>query len=449
MANDSTAPLAIEVTNVSKAYHVWDTPAARLTAPLCENLAKVIPPPLSTALERSASAARRDFWALQDVTLTVGRGESVGIVGRNGSGKSTLLQIIAGTLQPTRGTVKVHGRVGALLELGSGFNPEFTGRENIALAAAVLGFPRDIIAEKAAWIEEFAEIGDYINQPLKTYSSGMAVRLAFATQIAMQPDVLIVDEALSVGDMFFEHKCLTRIKKLLDEGTSLLLVSHSLQTIKSICRHAILLSEGRVVMSGACGPVADRYTKLHTLPAPAAASAQSIAPPSPRPQERGLYCSLKQPPWAQRPQEHVPSASAGFVECAIFQDDVEVDTVAHDSRIKVSAWLQHHVANELAGEVGLVVRTLTGLDLFAVNSYFLGLSYPPQPAGALVRVDFSFKVILAPGKYSVSLGLRSPVQGHYLDKVFGAAVFAVVTAPDEHVAGFFDADGELSIERIS
>jgi lipopolysaccharide transport system ATP-binding protein len=441
--------LAIVVENVSKAYRVWQRPMGRLTSPLLETVGNM---GATTAggewLLKRARTSYREFWALQEVSFSLRKGASMGILGRNGSGKSTLLQIIAGTLTATSGRVAVTGRVGALLELGSGFNPEFTGRENIALAAAILGIPNELLPEKLAWIEKFAEVGDYIDQPFKTYSSGMGVRLAFATQIAMEPDVLIVDEALSVGDMFFEHKCLTRIKQLMDQGTSLLLVSHSLQTVKSICSSAMLLVDGRIDMLGDCRAVADRYTKRHAIgnasPSPALRATEELKPPSPV----EVHISRVQQPWKTRAADRASIGVAEFVECAVFVDGIEVDTVPHDSEVCVSAWIRHHEHSALPGEVGVVVRSITGLDLFAINSYFNGIEYPPQPAGALVRVDFRCKAILAPGKYAVSLGLRAPIQGQYLDKVFGAAIFAVVTNADEHVAGFFDANGNITIQRL-
>jgi lipopolysaccharide transport system ATP-binding protein len=180
----------------------------------------------------------REFWALDNISFNVKRGETVGILGSNGSGKSTLLQIICGTLSPTSGTVQTHGRIAALLELGSGFNPDFTGKENVYLNAAVLGLTQEEINKRYDDIVNFAEIGDFINQPVKTYSSGMTVRLAFAVQSQIEPDILIVDEALSVGDAKFQAKCFDRLRQLKENGTSILLVTHSSEQIVSHCTAA-------------------------------------------------------------------------------------------------------------------------------------------------------------------------------------------------------------------
>lgn len=193
----------ISVNNVSKAYTIWRDPAARLKHPLL-NLAGELFPPLRKKIDAKLHGLCSEFYALKNISFEIKKGESIGIIGRNGSGKSTLLQMIAGTLQPTGGSIAVHGRVAALLELGSGFNPEFTGRENVFLNASILGLTRQEIEERFEKIEAFADIGDFINQPVKTYSSGMAVRLAFAVQAMIDPDILIIDEALAVGDYFFQ-----------------------------------------------------------------------------------------------------------------------------------------------------------------------------------------------------------------------------------------------------
>jgi ABC-type polysaccharide/polyol phosphate transport system ATPase subunit len=253
---------AIFVQGVSKAYRIWDNPAARLTAPLLEAVAGVLPGATANWTRRKASKRYRDFWALKDISFELNRGEAVGIIGRNGSGKSTLLQIIAGTLQPTEGNVQVNGRVAALLELGSGFNPEFTGRENVHLSASVLGLTRAEIDARFNDITAFADIGDFIDQPVKTYSSGMMVRLAFAVNTCVDPDILIVDEALSVGDAPFQAKCFRRLRQLIDKGVSLLFVSHDIGTVRSICSRALWLKGGRVEMWGEAKEVAREYEKF-------------------------------------------------------------------------------------------------------------------------------------------------------------------------------------------
>jgi lipopolysaccharide transport system ATP-binding protein len=237
----------IRVSNLSKTYLVWRTPFSRLFVPLVMRLLRPFFPAYCDALLQRACQSIR---ALDHVDFCVLEGESLGIIGLNGSGKSTLLQIIAGTLQPSTGSVEVKGRIGALLELGSGFDPEFTGRENIYINASILGLTRREIDARYDAIVAFADIGDFIDRPVKTYSSGMMVRLAFAVQVHVEPDVLIVDEALSVGDARFQAKALTKIEEILKRGTTLLFVGHDLSAVRSFCNQAMLLDKGQVIKSG-------------------------------------------------------------------------------------------------------------------------------------------------------------------------------------------------------
>jgi len=237
----------IRVSNLSKTYLVWRTPFSRLFVPLVIRLLRPFFPAYCDALLQRACQSIR---ALDHVDFCVLEGESLGIIGLNGSGKSTLLQIIAGTLQPSTGSVEVKGRIAALLELGSGFDPEFTGRENIYINASILGLTRREIDARYDAIVAFADIGDFIDRPVKTYSSGMMVRLAFAVQVHVEPDVLIVDEALSVGDARFQAKALTKIEEILKRGTTLLFVGHDLSAVRSFCNQAMLLDKGQVIKSG-------------------------------------------------------------------------------------------------------------------------------------------------------------------------------------------------------
>ncbi len=237
----------IRVSNLSKTYLIWLTPFSRLFVPLAVRIfRKAFPGYVADLMQKYCQPIQ----ALIDVEFSVESGDSLGIIGLNGSGKSTLLQIIAGTLQPSQGSVEVVGRVAALLELGSGFDPEFTGRENVFLNASILGLSQQEIAARYDAIVAFADIGDFIDRPVKTYSSGMMVRLAFAVQVHVDPDVLIVDEALSVGDARFQAKALTKIEEILKRGTTLLFVGHDLSAVKSFCNRALLLDKGRVIKSG-------------------------------------------------------------------------------------------------------------------------------------------------------------------------------------------------------
>ncbi len=244
-----SAAAVVMVRNVGKIFRIFDSPVQRLLQPLANRLRLI------------AGGQRRDrvFTALENVSFDIARGETVGIIGRNGSGKSTLLQILVGTLQASSGRVVVDGRVSALLELGAGFNPEFSGRDNVYLAGAIIGLGRAQMQELLPKIERFADIGEFIDQPVKTYSSGMYVRLAFSVAIHVSPDILVVDEALAVGDTAFQTKCLTRIRRMQAEGVSIILVTHSTNTLLEYCDRGIYLRKGKVVLDGPCRDVVKRY----------------------------------------------------------------------------------------------------------------------------------------------------------------------------------------------
>lgn len=238
-----TSEIVIDVANVSKRYESYSTPQDRLKQAVMPRLYQT---GASLGIVKNKKPIYfREFWALQNVSVQVHKGETFGIIGRNGSGKSTLLQIIAGILTPTSGNVIAKGRLAALLELGSGFNPEFTGKENIFLNGYILGLNQTEIQQRYEQIVEFADIGDFINQPVKTYSSGMFVRLAFAVQAHVDADIVIIDEALAVGDIFFRQKCYAHLEKLKESGTVILLVSHSMNEIEQHCERAILLENGK------------------------------------------------------------------------------------------------------------------------------------------------------------------------------------------------------------
>lgn len=248
--HEGAGDVLVDVRGISKVFRTYRSPADRLKQYLARGMGL------------GGRSRFDEFCALQDVSFEVRRGDAVGLIGRNGSGKSTLLQIIAGVMRPTAGTVQTRGRVAALLELGSGFNPEFTGRENLALHATLVGIDRDELKECLPAIEAFADIGEFIDRPLKTYSSGMIVRLAFAVHAQLRPDVLIVDEALAVGDAAFQIKCMTHLRRLLDRGVCVLLVTHDPNTVRSFCSRAIWLDHGRIRESGDPRSVTVNYCRV-------------------------------------------------------------------------------------------------------------------------------------------------------------------------------------------
>jgi len=246
-----SSDFAIKVEGLSKCYQVYESPRDRLKQFVFPKLRRIIGKPSKQYF--------REFWALQDINIEVNKGSVVGVLGKNGAGKSTLLQIISGTLACTTGKVTINGRIVALLELGSGFNPEFTGIENIYMNGLILGLTKNQIDAKLPEIEEFADIGDFIHQPVKSYSSGMFARLAFAVSVHVEPDILIVDEALSVGDAWFQHKSMAKMRQLMSNGCAVLFVTHSIDSIRALCDEALWIDTGRIIMKGDVTSVTNAY----------------------------------------------------------------------------------------------------------------------------------------------------------------------------------------------
>jgi ABC-type polysaccharide/polyol phosphate transport system ATPase subunit len=241
-----TNAIALSIHQVSKKYKLFNSPQERVWE----------------ALHPFKKKFHRDFWALKEVSLQIQKGQTLGIIGRNGSGKSTLLQLMAGVLKPTSGTIEVSGRISALLELGAGFNPEFTGRENIRFYGLLMGLSDVEIKNKIPEIETFADIGEFIDQPVKIYSSGMFVRLAFSAAIHVDPDILIIDEALAVGDAKFQHKCYQKFREFQEQGKTIIFVTHDMHAILKHCDHAFLMEAGSIVVSGKPSEVVHHYHEL-------------------------------------------------------------------------------------------------------------------------------------------------------------------------------------------
>lgn len=253
----AASDIAVSVRNLGKSYRLWNNPQERLKQPLRSMFARWLP----MIPHRQYF---NEFWALRDINFDIKKGEALGIIGKNGSGKSTLLQILCSTLAPTCGSYETRGRVSALLELGSGFNPEFSGHDNVYMNASILGLSKEEIDERYESIVEFADIGEFIEQPVKIYSSGMYVRLAFAVVISVEPDILVVDEALSVGDIFFQQKCFRKIDELVERGCTLIFVSHDIQVVQKLCHKAILLKEGRIECIGTPEEAVSKYRASFT-----------------------------------------------------------------------------------------------------------------------------------------------------------------------------------------
>jgi lipopolysaccharide transport system ATP-binding protein len=357
----------------------------------------------------------RDHWVLQDVTFSMGRGEAVGIVGRNGAGKSTLLKMIAGTLQPTVGSLAVRGRVSAILELGMGFNPEFTGRDNARYACGLLGFDRDTIERLVPDIESFADIGAYFDQPVRTYSSGMTMRVAFAVATASRPDLLIVDEALSVGDAAFQRKSFRRIEDFLAQGTSLLFVSHGTESVKRICDRAIWLNAGHVAQDGSSKAVVEAYERS-MLGAPAVE-----AEPMP---SAFLDDSL-----SVDVEEQYGSGDARIFDFAILDDaGRRINTVPQGEGLTV-AYKVRFAIECTDVRFGMMVKSLDGICVYATNSAGTG-SIERFAAGDVASVQFTLSNRLMPGIYFLNCGVthRTAEEHPFLHRRVDVAALRVLPA---------------------
>jgi len=457
--------IAIKVSNLSKCYQIYSQPHDRLKQSVYPRLQRLVGKPSQQYF--------REFWALKDVSFEIGKGETVGIIGRNGSGKSTLLQMICGTLGPTAGEVETRGRVAALLELGAGFNPEFTGRENVYMNATVLGLSQAEIDDRFAAIAAFADIGDFIEQPVKHYSSGMYARLAFAVAISVKPNILIVDEALSVGDEAFQRKCFARMEQIKADGATILLVSHSGALITQLCDRAILLNRGRSLYTGKPKQAVAWYQKLAAAPEVAtrkiiqkmmreqvcnsssgldtkdddnvslsSGSALNICSHTGNISANGDVESEFQ--LVAKWDEHLKSQSAVIFEKNGAEiSDVRIETLAG---IKVNCLvsreryqLRYRVkfdrdAKTIKCHFG--IRTVTGVTVGGAMAPHRMENLPIVDANSELDVSFEFDCYLIPGIYFFNCGVTA--DGEVLHRNMDVVMFRVEESDSNYSVGFVD-----------
>jgi ABC-type polysaccharide/polyol phosphate transport system ATPase subunit len=396
---------------VSKAYRIWQSPAARLKVPLIDRASRLLPAGrLRRRAQQSLQGYYRDFYALRHVSFELAQGEALGVIGRNGSGKSTLLQILTGTLQPSEGALAVHGRVAALLELGSGFNPEYTGRENVYLNASILGLTREEVDARFDDIVAFADIGNFLDQPTRTYSSGMTVRLAFAVAVSVEADVLIVDEALSVGDVFFVQKCFRRVREVLDRGATLIFVSHDLSAVQNLCRRSLVLEEGRVVFDG---PPEEATSRYYARSASRPTSSTALAPAAVTMRAHGQ--GFVQARAAILAHDRLAEARARHGErelevaaCSVVDERGEHGlVVTMDATVTIMLLLRAHrpIAAPAAG-----LHLFDRMDnlVFAAGTRQMGVAFPPMAAGEERIAIFRLGCAVQPGEYTFSVGCSEP-----------------------------------------
>jgi lipopolysaccharide transport system ATP-binding protein len=450
----SADDIAIKVENLSKCYHVYDKPRDRLLQML--------------------SFGRKqyflEFWALRDVSFEIKKGEAVGIIGRNGSGKSTLLQMICGTLNPTSGSIKANGRIAALLELGSGFNPDFTGRENVYMNGAVLGLSKEEIDNCFDEIAAFAEIGDFIDQAVKTYSSGMLVRLAFSVAINANPEILVVDEALSVGDELFQRKCFSRIEAIRANGATILFVSHSGGQIVELCDKAILLDLGEKLTLGVPKQVIGRYQKLLYVPAEKRNSVreqirieniEKTGSDTYFPQIDNNFNEVQGPEVLEELPESFdpnlkPTSTIKYESYGALIEDPMLLTMNGEQvnnliRGRVYRYCYAVSFSQNASNVrfGMLIKTTSGVELGGGVSVSSSRdSIPFIETSTKYRIEFQFKCALNSGVYFLNAGVVGDVNGSetFLHRLIDIAMFRVISESDNLATGIIDFECSPKIE---
>jgi lipopolysaccharide transport system ATP-binding protein len=436
-----SSEIAIRVENLSKCYHIYDRPRDRLLQ----------------ILTRGRKRYYREFWALNDVSFEIKRGETVGIIGCNGSGKSTLLQLICGTLNPTSGSIQTSGRIAALLELGSGFNPEFTGRENVYMNASILGLNKDEIDHRFGAVSAFADIAEFIDQPVKTYSSGMLVRLAFAVQAQLGPNILIVDEALAVGDAKFQAKCFERLKQLKESGTSILLVTHSTEQIVTHCSRAVLLDRGTIVEIGKPNLVVNCYLDLlfgKTTKQPALQACAESSTLLNR--HLSTHLNFEADVFCVRPgynpnEYRWGDGLAKIVDYSMFADGEAYPTILSTGQTVVLELAVKFFQDLWRPIFGVTIKTKEGVTVYGTNSDKLDIDdfTSKGRAGEAIVIRVGFVCRFAPGDYFISLGIATS-QGEEImphDRRYDSIHFQV--RPVKTFFGLVDADLDISVKDVT
>jgi len=416
-------PSALRVEAVSKQYRIYDRPVDRL----------------KESLTRGRWRTHREFWALSNITFEVEAGTTAGIIGPNGSGKSALLQIVTGTLQPTHGTVWHEGRIAALLELGAGFNAEFTGIENVFMNSSLMGLSRTDTERLLPEIASFAEIGDFIYQPVKTYSSGMYVRLAFATAIASSPEILIIDEALAVGDAVFQHRCMRRIKEMQESGTTILFVSHDPGAVRALCNRAFLLNHGQMVAEGKPADVLNRYQKI--IMARQQAYEANLKPVDPE-STSNEFVERKPLSYVYRHGDR----SAEVLQVELLDSALrptEIVETAQPLLVRV-VYVAHADLDDVV--CGFLLRNRHGIHLYGTNTELQEVPFERVQRGELTEVTFEFNCWIAPDMVSLSVAVHSG-EGVSFDWLDGCLFFRVISAT--YMEGLANLNATASTRRLA
>jgi ABC-type polysaccharide/polyol phosphate transport system ATPase subunit len=430
MSND----IAIKVDNLTKIYKLYDSPQDRL----------------KEALNPLRKKYHRDFYALNNVSFEVRKGETVGIIGQNGAGKSTLLKVITGVLTPTNGQVSVNGRISALLELGAGFNPDISGLENVYFNGTILGFSREEMDAKLDDILTFADIGNFIHQPVKIYSSGMSVRLAFSLATHIEPEILIVDEALSVGDVSFQAKCYDKIKSLMAGGTTTLFVTHNMQTITSLCDRAILLDQGKIFTTGSPKNVGNAYYVLQREREQA--KQNTTGPSSEKLKRENVPATAAASSRSETlaGEKRFGTGSARIMDFKVYDHEQRETETLHTGkafRVVIEVAFFEKVENPC---FGLMVRSVQGQNLIGIHSYHnRRLNFGSRQGGDRMVVSFFGNMALNPGKYLLSLGVSDHTTDYDYTNIDARSNLLVLTVcGDVHPHSLIYDDGAIQVEDI-
>lgn len=445
--------IAIKVENLSKCYEVYDTPRDRLKQFIFPRMQSVV-----RIVDRQNYF--REFWALRNVNFEVKKGETVGIIGCNGSGKSTLLQMICGTLNPTSGSINTKGRIAALLELGSGFNPEFTGRENVYLNGAVLGLSNKEIDERFDDIADFADIGDFIERPVKTYSSGMTVRLAFAVQAMVDPDILVVDEALAVGDEKFQRKCFARLEELKSKGSSILFVSHSSASIVELCDRTLLLDHGNQLVFGDSPSVVRIYQKIlyasidsrerfirelladeissHNQDVNIEEKSECLNITIKTEAKKNKLNDAYDPGLIPETTTVYPSQGAIINGIRIINNNNEAVNILQSSNTYDFIVSGHFLKDFSGVYFGIHIKSVSGIEITGQRFPQEGLYLENVRAGQDFEMKFTFRMDLLPGVYFSGGGIWSSTEPHCAHRIVDAIMFRVNPGEAIHSFGYVD-----------
>lgn len=420
--------IAIRVEHVSKMYKLYDKPSDRL----------------KESLGLTRRKCYREHYALTDVNFEIKKGETIGIIGTNGAGKSTVLKIITGVLNPTGGEVTVDGRISALLELGAGFNMEYTGIENVYLQGTMIGFSEEEIDARLDDILAFADIGDFVNQPVKTYSSGMFVRLAFAVSINIDPEILIVDEALSVGDVFFQAKCYRKFEEFKKEGKTILFVSHDLNSISKYCDRVVLLDHGRVVDEGAPKEMVDLYKRLLVGQGPDNEETQSKRQKE-AVQKEGWITPFEMNGGALEYGDK-QAEMLGFM--VLDANGLPTNTIEKGSEFTMKVRVRFHETIE-DPIFAFTIKDMRGTEITGTNTMFERITTPTGQEGDTYVVTYTQKADLQGGEYLISFGLTGYSGGDFVvyHRLYDACSLVVVSS--KNTVGFYDMNSVITVEKES